>query len=125
MILIDLHSRVPIYEQIKEQIIMLINAGVYSPDDKLPSIRNLSNELNINVNTIKHALAELEKDKVIYSVQGKGCFIAQNPIGNNRIVESALEDIRVAVTSGKAKGVSKWDLKLLIDEIYKAGDIND
>lgn len=125
MILIDLHSRVPIYEQIKEQIIMLINAGVYAPDDRLPSIRSLSNELNINVNTIKHAFAELEKDKVIYSVQGKGNFVAQNPIGNNRIVESAIEDIRLAIRSGRAKGVSRENLESLIDEIYKAGDIND
>jgi len=38
-------------KQIKEQVIMLINTGVYKPGDKLPSIRNLSNELNINVNT--------------------------------------------------------------------------
>lgn len=125
MILIDLHSRVPIYEQIKEQIIMLINAGVYAPNDRLPSIRSLSNELNINVNTIKHAFAELEKDKVIYTVQGKGNFVSENPIGNHKIVESAIEDIRVVITSGKAKGVSREDLKSLIDEIYKAGDIND
>lgn len=125
MILIDLHSRVPIYEQIKEQIIMLINTGVYAPHDQLPSIRSLSNELNINVNTIKHAFAELEKDKVIYTVQGKGNFVSENPIGNNRIVESAIEDIRLVVSSGRAKGVSREELESLIDEIYKAGDIND
>lgn len=125
MILIDLHSRIPIYEQIKEQIIMLINAGVYSPHDRLPSIRSLSNELNINVNTIKHAFAELEKDKVIYSIQGKGNFVSENPIGNNKIIESAIEDIRLVITSGRAKGVSKEALKSLIDEIYAAGDIDD
>ena len=60
MLFIDYHSRVPIYEQIKEQVIMLINTGVYKPGDKLPSIRNLSNELNINFNTIKRAFGELE-----------------------------------------------------------------
>ena len=59
VLFIDYHSRVPIYEQIKEQVIMLINTGVYKPGDKLPSIRNLSNELNINVNTIKRAFGEL------------------------------------------------------------------
>lgn len=125
MILIDSHSRVPIYEQIKEQIIMLINTGIYLPHDQLPSIRNLSNELNINVNTIKHAFSELEKDKVIYTIHGKGNFVSENPIGNNKIVESAIEDIRVVITSGKAKGVRREDLKSLIDEIYKAGDISD
>ncbi|MGN1203227.1 MAG: GntR family transcriptional regulator [Eubacterium sp.] len=125
MILIDYHSRVPIYEQIKEQIIMLINTGVYKSNDQLPSIRSLSKELNINVNTIKHALTELESDGVVYSVQGKGIFVCENPIGNKKIVEAAIEDIKIALASGRAKGVSKRDLELLIDEIYKAGDTND
>lgn len=82
MLFIDYHSRVPIYEQIKEQVIMLINTGVYKPGDKLPSIRNLSNELNINVNTIKRAFGELEHDGITYSAQGRGMFVSENPIGN-------------------------------------------
>ncbi|MCH5321420.1 MAG: GntR family transcriptional regulator [Eubacterium sp.] len=125
MIFIDYHSRVPIYEQIKEQIIMLINTRVYKPNDQLPSIRNLSNELNINVNTIKRAFIELENDKVVYSVHGKGVFVSENPLGGNRIVKTALEDAKVVLTSAKTKGVKKEDLKSLIDEIYKEGDIND
>ncbi len=125
MILIDSHSRVPIYEQIKEQIIMLINTGIYKSNDQLPSIRSLSKELNINVNTIKRAFAELEIDKVVYSVPGKGIFVSENPIGNKMIVDSALKDIRVVLTSGKAKGVSRDAVDALVDEIYKAGDKND
>ena len=125
MIFIDYHSRVPIYEQIKEQIIMLINTQVYKPNDQLPSIRSLSNELNINVNTIKRAFAELENDNVVYSVQGKGVFISENPLGSDRIVNAALEDAKIVLTSAKTKGVKKEDLKSLIDEIFKEGDIND
>lgn len=125
MILIDYHSRVPIYEQIKEQIIMLIHTGVYKSGDKLPSIRKLSNELNINVNTIKRALAQLEEDGVIYSVQGKGVFVTEDPLGNKKIVENAVGEIRAAIISGKARGVTKDDLTVLISEIYKAGDSDD
>lgn len=125
MIFIDYHSRVPIYEQIKEQIIMLINTGVYAPDDKLPSIRALSTELNINVNTIKRAFQELEMDGVTYSAQGRGVFVTPNPIGNEKIKATAIEDIRTVVQSGKAKGVSKSDMLSLLEEIYKAGDNND
>ncbi|MGN0521159.1 MAG: GntR family transcriptional regulator [Eubacterium sp.] len=122
MIFIDYHSRVPIYEQIKEQIIMLINNGIYKQDDQLPSIRALSNELNINVNTIKRAFSELEKDGVIYSAQGRGIFVAHNPIGNKRIVESALADIKTVVNSGKAKGVTKEEIEALLKEIYETGE---
>jgi GntR family transcriptional regulator len=125
LIFIDYHSRVPIYEQIKEQIIMLINTGVYKPDDKLPSIRVLSKELNINVNTIKRAFSELERDGVTYSAQGRGIFVSPNPIGNEKIKASALDDIKTTVVSGKAKGVSKNEVIALLDEVYKVGDNND
>lgn len=118
MIFIDYHSRVPIYEQIKEQIIMLINTGVLAPDENLPSIRTLSSELNINVNTIKRAFQELEMEGVTYSAQGRGVFVSSNPLGNARIKQSALDDIRTTVISGKAKGVDKSELQKLIDEIY-------
>lgn len=125
MIFIDYHSRVPIYEQIKEQIIMLINTGVYKPDDRLPSIRTLSSELNINVNTVKRAFAELEHDGITYSAQGRGIFVAPDPIGNEKIKKSALEDARAVITSARAKGVTAGELHALTDEIYSRGDGND
>ncbi|MCC8073647.1 MAG: GntR family transcriptional regulator [Clostridiales bacterium] len=125
MIFIDYHSRVPIYEQIKEQVIMLINTGVYKPGDKLPSIRSLSNSLNINVNTIKRAFAELENDGVTYSAQGRGIFVSSNPLENAKIKEGVLDEVKTAVTSAKARGVSEQELHTLIEEIYKAGDFND
>lgn len=125
MIFIDNHSRVPIYEQIKEQIIMLINTGVYKPDEQLPSIRSLSNELNINVNTIKRALAELEHDGITYSAQGRGVFVSSNPIGNEKIKASALNDVESVVISAKTKGVSLNELQELISAIYGEGDTDD
>lgn len=125
MILIDNHSRVPIYQQVKEQIIMLINTGVYKPNDQLSSIRNLSKELDINVNTIKRAFAELESDGVVYSVQGKGVFVSENPLGNENIAMSALKDVATAVTSAKAMGVTKEQVKNLVDNIYEAGESDD
>lgn len=125
MILIDYHSRVPIYEQIKEQIIMLINMDVYKPGDQLPSIRVLAKELNLNVNTVKRAFTELENDGVTRSFQGRGVFVSQNPLGNKHIKQAALEDVRITVQSAKAKGVSEQDVINLVDSVYKEGDTND
>ena len=71
MIDIDLRSRTPIYEQIKEQIMRLIQLGVFRPNEQLPSIRALSRELNLNINTVKHAFMDSEADGVIYSMPGK------------------------------------------------------
>lgn len=125
MIFVDNKSRVPIYEQIKEQIVMLVNTGIYKPGDRLPSIRNLSNQLNINVNTIKHSYAQLETEGVINSVQGKGVFIAENPLENEQIVKGVLDDLDLMVRSAMARGVSKEQIKDLIDRIYETGENYD
>ena len=66
MIVIDLRSRTPIFEQIKEHILNLINTGELKPDDKLPSVRQLASELELNVNTVKRAYQELESEGVTY-----------------------------------------------------------
>ncbi|MDD6603128.1 MAG: GntR family transcriptional regulator [Eubacteriales bacterium] len=121
MIFIDYHSRVPIYEQIKEQIIMAVNTGLLAPGDKLPSIRALSTQLNVNVNTIKRAMADLEHDGVIYSAQGRGIFVSRQAIGNTRIKEDALDDLKQSIFSAKAKGVTRDELERLISTIYQEG----
>ena len=122
MIFIDYHSRMPIYEQIKEQIIMLINTGVYSKDEQLPSIRALSKELNINVNTIKRAFGELERDGVTYSVQGKGVFVAQGTSKNTAVIKDALSNVEASVRSAKVKGVDENEIHALIERVYKEGE---
>ena len=80
MIIINPRSRTPIFEQIKEQIINKINLGELKPDDKLPSIRQLASDLDLNVNTVKRAFQELEAERVTYSVAGKGVFVSEKAI---------------------------------------------
>jgi GntR family transcriptional regulator len=76
MIQLDLKDPKPLYEQIKEKIKYLIISGVVKPDDKIPSVRELAQTLTINPNTIQKAYKDLEAEGSIYSVKGKGNFIA-------------------------------------------------
>lgn len=78
MITIDYKDRRPIYQQIMEKVENLALRGILGPEEKLPSVRTLAMDLSINPNTIQRAYQELEKMGVIYTVQGKGCFIAQD-----------------------------------------------
>lgn len=64
----------PIYEQIKDELRKMIISGVVAPDEKLPSVRELAQQLAINPNTIQRAYRELEQSGYIYSVAGKGNF---------------------------------------------------
>jgi GntR family transcriptional regulator len=67
----------PIYEQVKDGIRKLAYAGVFGPDEKLPSVRELAMKLAINPNTISRAYKELEQEGIIYTVTGRGTFINQ------------------------------------------------
>lgn len=76
MIQLDMKDPKPIYEQIKDKIKELVISGILKPEDKIPSVRELAQTLTINPNTIQKAYKDLETEGVIYSVKGKGNFIA-------------------------------------------------
>ncbi len=76
---IDKNSRVPIYDQIKEQIKGLIHAGQTKTGDQLPTIRELSVELSVNFNTVALAYRDLVNEGVIITERGKGTFVAGTP----------------------------------------------
>lgn len=75
-LLIDNKSGTSIYEQIYTQIRAQIISGALGEDDPLPSIRNLAKDLRISVITTKRAYEELEREGFLYTVPGKGCFVA-------------------------------------------------
>ncbi len=75
-IIISNKKDTPIYQQMYEQIKNLILSGELSSGEPLPSIRGIAKDLKISVITTKRAYDELEKDGYIYTVQGKGCFVA-------------------------------------------------
>lgn len=74
---LDLRSRVPIYEQLIEKFKRLIISEVLKANEQLPSVRILAKELTINPNTIQKAYRELERQGYIYSIKGKGNFVAE------------------------------------------------
>ena len=98
-ILIDNHSGRPIYEQIARQLRDQIVTGELPPDTPLPSIRALARDLRISVITTRRAYEELEREGFLYTVAGKGCFVAEKNAAllreeNLRKIEEHLAEIR-------------------------------
>lgn len=76
VVYIDNKSGAPIYDQIYSQIKTQIISGAIQANEMLPSIRALAKDLRISFVTTKRAYDELEKDGFLYTIQGKGCFVA-------------------------------------------------
>lgn len=122
MIIVDSRSRTPVFEQIKEQILNMINTGELKTDDKLPSIRQLASDLDLNVNTVKRAFQELEAEKVTYSVPGKGVFISKTAVANEIVLGNAESELNRILASSKAKGISLERVIEIAHNIYEKGD---
>ena len=74
----DLDNDRPIYLQLMERIQQDIIAGVYKPGDKIPSVRDLALDAAVNPNTMQKALAELERNGLVYSQRTSGRFITED-----------------------------------------------
>jgi GntR family transcriptional regulator len=94
---ISIRSGEHIYEQIKEQIKKKIFSGELAEDELLPSIRGLAQKLKISVVPILQAYSDLENEKFIVRVQGKGCYVL--PINKELAKENALHKINNALLS--------------------------
>jgi len=70
---------IPIYVQLREQILALLGRGILKPGAQLPTMRQVAVALKIDLNTVKHAYDELERAGAIVLVRGSGTFIAENP----------------------------------------------
>ena len=119
-IIISNSSAVPIYEQIKSQIINQIITDELKSGDAIPSIRTLASDIKISVMTIKKAYDELENEGYIRSVQGKGTFVASKNIelareNANRKIEKHIEEI---IEIANKFNINKKDVIDLFEFIY-------
>jgi DNA-binding transcriptional regulator YhcF (GntR family) len=113
---IDKNSRVPIYDQIKEQIKGLIHAGQIKSGDQLPTIRELSVDLSVNFNTVALAYRDLVAEGVIVTERGRGTFVASTPDGEEmkRLRQAKLRGLIQALLSETQR------LGYMADEVERA-----
>ena len=76
-VIISSLSQTPIYEQITNQIKEQIFKGILKGEEQLPSIRVMSKNLRVGIVTVKRAYEELEKQNLVTTIPGRGCFVNQ------------------------------------------------
>lgn len=119
MFTIDKMSRTPIYEQLIEQFEACILSGDIGADGQLPSVRALSQSLNVNPNTLQRAYAEIERRGLCYTVPGSGRFISKDALEN--ILSSAkgrLSELEALLSELKSRGITEEAVISTVDRIY-------
>ncbi len=111
----------PIYEQIYEQIKNQIVAGELQEGELLPSIRQLAKDLRISVITTKRAYDELEKEGFVYTVAGKGCYVAEKNLelvreNNLKQIEEHLRQVQALARACELSEADIWEMYRLLNE---------
>ncbi len=119
MIKLDYKNDKPLHEQISAGLKELIMCGVMIPDEQLPSVRDLSVELTVNPNTVQRAYKTLEAEGVIYSIRGKGNFVAKTPEADKRTLENLYTDFEEAAMQLAFFGEDKSALDSIVEKVFK------
>ena len=122
MFILDLKSRVPIYEQLKNRTLELIMAGVLEQDSQLPSVRSLARNLGVNPNTIQKAYQDMEKEGIIYSVAGKGSFVNDINSVKQKEVGLAFENLEAVLKQLKDAKADKAQIMRCVEKIFSEED---
>ena len=122
MIHINTRDPRPIYLQLKEGLCRLIVTGALAEGERLPSVRELAGQLAINPNTIQRAYRELESEGFIYSMTGKGSFVAPLQEVDQSRRQEKLSQFRSAALELLRLGTTREELTKLLDELEQEGN---
>lgn len=123
MIVLDYRDKRPIYEQVVEKLERLVVSGVLETDEKMPSVRSLAMELSVNPNTIQRAYAQLEQEGYLYTVSGRGSFVAPESEWRENKQAEVLKNWQDMTRQAKEAGVPKELLQRHIREVYGEGNL--
>lgn len=118
MIILDYRDKRPIYEQIIEKLERLIVGGALEADSKMPSVRSLGVDLAVNPNTIQRAYNQLEQDGYLYTVSGRGSFVAPETEWREGKKQKMLLEWQEVSRRAKEAGLSQSSLVDELEKIY-------
>lgn len=121
MILLDYRDKRPIYEQVVEKLERLIVNGALEADSRMPSVRSMGVELAVNPNTIQRAYNQLEQDGYLYTVSGRGSFVAPESEWRDGKKQKMLAEWSLVTERAKESGLTRRELESALGRIYGEG----
>jgi len=119
-------SGVPIYVQLREQLLRAIGAGELAPGDQMPTMRQVAVTLRVDLNTVRHAYDELERVGAIRLERGRGSFVADAPPLIDPPTRAAQTDnlARQVLAMAQAQGIEPRDLTRRIADLAASKEPN-
>jgi GntR family transcriptional regulator len=119
---IDIRSSVAAYVQIENQIEFAIAAGDLKAGDKLPSVRVLSNRIELNPNTVAKAYRDLEVKGLVWTRQGMGVFISKGVEAKCREIcrKKIIEHLHEVTTEARAAGMTNAEVRNAVNASYRS-----
>lgn len=117
IIKIDFNSEEAIYTQLCNQIILGIATAQLMEGDSLPSVRQLADEIGINMHTVNKAYAVLREEGIIHLDRRRGAVIAVD-MNKLQAMEDMKRQLRVVLAKGRCKNITKEDVYTLVDELF-------
>ena len=124
LIEIDFNSDEAIYIQLCNQIIMGIATSMIQEGDSLPSVRQLADNIGINMHTVNKAYAVLKQEGFVKLDRRKGAFICLD-IDKMQALEEMRQDLEVVLARGICRNVSRKEAHQLLDEVFDSYTKND
>lgn len=116
---IDFDSDIPIYVQIKNQVVEGIARGELEEGEELPSVRGLADDIGVNMHTVNKAYSLLKDDGYIKIDRRKGAFVSLSLKGSNEVFRESLNyELEYYMAECFNRSISKEDIKIYIDAIF-------
>ncbi|MCM1188819.1 MAG: GntR family transcriptional regulator [bacterium] len=122
MILLDYRDKRPIYEQVVEKLERLIVNGALEADSKMPSVRSMGVDLAVNPNTVQRAYNQLEQEGYLYTVSGRGSFVAPESEWRDGKKKKMLSEWNLVTQRARESGLSREELEEELFRIYGDGE---
>lgn len=126
LITIDYRDRKLIYEQLVDNVKLLVLRGDLKKNDFLPSVRSLAKELGINPNTIQKAYAELERQGIIASIAGRGSVVILDLSEAASAGKKSLQkEMRPLIDKARTLGMSREEFIDCVSELWGGKELED
>ncbi len=105
-ILLEFNSETPLYQQIRDQVVMAIAEGQLTGGSPLPTTRQMARDFGINFHTVNKAYSLLRREGFVNLTRKKGSFVRQDVAAEPRRMEDWVERLRILLAEGLARGKS-------------------